>query len=363
VPETAEKRFKLGEKIFRRALTAGIAREDIYLDGLTLAVSAENRAPEVTLKTIELFKQELGAKTVLGVSNVSFGLPRRAEVNAAFLTMALQRGLSLPIVNPYSRPILDAIRLADLLLGKDLYGKAFLASAEEKEREEALKPMVEEEKPIAEQLFDAVLFGNSEGISGLVRKALKAGLGAMEINDKVLVPAMEEVGRRYDRKKFFLPQVILAAEAMRTAFIALKAHIPAAAEKSKGTILLATVRGDVHDIGKNLVAALVENHGYRVVDLGKNVSAIEIINRAEAEKADVIGLSALLTTTMLVMKETVAELRAAVGAKIIVGGAVVTRKFAQEIGADGYGKDASEAVKEIDRLSIPTLEQGNQKSR
>ena len=350
IPETPEARLKLGEKILNRVLKAGIPREDLYLDGLTLSASADTEAPEITLKTIELFKQRLKVKTVLGVSNVSFGLPRRADVNAAFLTMALQRGLDLPIVNPYSQSIQGSIVVADLLLGRDPRASRFLSITKVKEEEVAIPAEEEEKRPLEEQLFDAVLFGNIEGIEPLLRKALKAGLKPMRINDEILIPAMLEVGRRYDRKKFFLPQVIMAAEAMHTAFTVLKPHIPAAEKATKGTVLLATVRGDVHDIGKNIVAVLVENHGYRVIDLGKNVSTIEIINQAEAVKADVIGLSALMTTTMSVMKEAVAELKASLNSKIIIGGAVVTRKFAEEIGADGYGKDAAEAVKEIEKI-------------
>ena len=350
IPATAEERFKLGELILNRVLEAGIPREDLYLDGLTMALSADTFAPEITLRTIEMFKQKLGVHTVLGVSNVSFGLPGRKDINAAFLTMALQKGLDLPIVNPYSEPIVNAVLTSDLLLGKDVNAKNYISRTGIMGEEKAAKPAPIQKRPIEEQIFDAILFGNSDSITSLIKKALKAGFEPMKINDDMLLPAMLEVGRRYDRKKFFLPQVIMAAETMHTAFAELKPHLPSAEAASKGTVILATVRGDVHDIGKNIVAALVENHGYTVIDMGKNVSTIELINKAEAVKADVIGLSALMTTTMTVMKETVAELKSSVSSKIIVGGAVVSRKFAEEIGADGYGKDAGEAVNEIKKI-------------
>jgi len=349
IPETADGRFKLGEKILKTAEQAGIPKEDIYLDGLTLAVSADACAPLTTLKTIEMFRDRLGVNTVLGVSNVSFGLPERKTINSAFLSMAIERGLTLPIVNPYSEPIVESVRLSDLLTGRDTGAQKFLASI--KVRDE-VKEVVEEraKAPVSDRLYDAVLFGNTDGVVPLVQEALKDGIDPMLINDEIMIPAMLEVGKRYDRKTYFLPQVIMAAETMHAAFAELRPHIPAAQGEPKGTILLATVRGDVHDIGKNIVATLVENHGYNVVDMGKNVTAIEIINKAEVVKADVIGLSALMTTTMNVMKDMVTELRSSVSAKIIVGGAVVTRRFAESIGADGYGKDAGEAVKEIERV-------------
>ena len=351
IPETPEARLKLGEKIVKRAAEAGIPKEDIYLDGLTLAVSADSKAPEVTLKTIRLFREKLGVKTVLGVSNVSFGLPKRAAINAAFLTIALNEGLNLPIVNPYSPAIQEAVLTADLLNGRDPQAKRYLTEIGEKEIPEKAPPEAIE-KPLKEQLFDAVLFGNREDVVTLVQKLLKKKAEPMKLNDEILIPAMLEVGERYNRKRYFLPQVIMAAEAMHAAFAVLKPHLRVEGVKAKGTVILATVRGDVHDIGKNIVGTLVENHGFKVIDLGKNVSAVEIINKAESEKADVIGLSALMTTTMEVMREMVAEIKASTDAKIIVGGAVVTRKFAQEIGADGYGKDAAEAVREIEKLTV-----------
>ncbi len=348
IPATVEGRMELGEKILNFALKAGIPRQDLYLDGLTMAASADSQAPIVTLRSIELFREKLGVNTVLGVSNVSFGLPRRADINASFLTMALCRGLSLPIVNPYSAPVHNAVIAADFLNGRDPQARRFLSLSAGREAVKA--PPEKMEKPLEHQLLDAVIFGNREGVVDLVNRALKAKIPPMSINDDILIPAMLEVGRRYDKKKFFLPQVIMAAEAMHSAFAALKPHIPAAEKAHKATLILATVRGDVHDIGKNIVRTLLENHGYRVIDLGKNVSVEEIVRRAAKEEANAIGLSALMTTTMEVMRKTVEEIKSILDIKIIVGGAVVTRAFAEQIGADGYGKDASEAANELEKI-------------
>ena len=347
IPETASGRFELGKKIVDRAIEAGIPREDIYLDGLTMTLSADVNAPQVTLETIRRFKQELGVRTILGVSNVSFGLPRRAEVNAAFLTMALREGLDLPIVNPYSKAVKNAVATADLLLGNDPGAKNYLEYARNLDAPRKGSEDSEHLLTPAEELSEAIVSGNREAAGTLVDQLLKDGLEAMTINDDILIPAILEVGKRYDRKEFYLPQVIMAAEAMHAAFATLKPHLLAAGSTSKGTVVLATVKGDVHDIGKNIVATLVENNGYEVIDLGKNAGAEQVIAAVREHNADIVGLSALMTTTMGVMEEMVKAIKAEINTGIIVGGAVVTRQFAEEIGADGYAKDAAGAVKEI----------------
>ena len=350
IPETAEGRFKLGKLIVNEALKGGIPREDIYLDGLTMTLSADVHAPRITLETIRRFKQELGVRTILGVSNVSFGLPRRAEVNAAFLTMALQEGLDLPIVNPYSKAVKNAVSTADLLLGRDPGAKCYLEFARGIDSPSAKSKGGENELSPAEKLSYAVITGNREETGTLVEQLLKDGVEAIKINDVILIPAILEVGERYDRKEFYLPQVIMAAEAMHAAFATLKPHLLAAGSVSKGTVVLATVKGDVHDIGKNIVATLVENNGYDVIDLGKNIGTNQVIAAIREHSADIVGLSALMTTTMVVMEQMVKEIKAEIETRIIVGGAVVTRQFADEIGADGYAKDAAGAVREIRKI-------------
>lgn len=346
IPATAEERFALGKKILDRAIALGIAKEDVYLDGLTMTVSTDGNAPGVTLETIRRFRRELGVKTILGVSNVSFGLPEREEVNSAFLTMAISAGLSLPIINPYSDEIKNAIYSADLLTGRDKSAKEFLKYARSKVKAETSG--VEKTAHLSPEaaLGQAIIDGDRDTAvkyTGILLKNNEPGI----INDNILIPAMLEVGRRYDKREYFLPQVIMSAEAMHGAFAVLKPHLHKDAGSSKGKIILATVKGDVHDIGKNIVAAIVENHGYEVIDLGKNVGTPEVVDAVKKSGAEMVGLSALMTTTMGVMREMVSEIKAEIPVKIIVGGAVVTRKFAEEIGADGYAKDAGEAAGEI----------------
>jgi len=349
IPDTVEGRFVLGKKIIETALAAGIAKEDIYLDGLTLTVSADISAPQTTLETIRRFRTELGVRTILGVSNVSFGLPNRPEVNAAFLKMALANGLDLPIINPYSAPVMEAVKYADLLTGKDSGSRNFLAFVRSQNKESAGAAALAEISP-EEALKTAVISGHQEAVAAHLKKLLKAGGDPLDINNRLLIPAMMEVGKMYDNKRIFLPQVIMSAEAMHAAFDILKPLLTGDKASFKGRIIFATVKGDVHDIGKNIVAAMMENYGYEVIDLGKNIGSPEIISAVKDRKADLVGLSALMTTTMGVMKAMVREIKQEIPVKIIIGGAVVTRKFAEEIGADGYAKDAAEAAGEIGKM-------------
>jgi len=346
IPETVEGRLKLGKKIVEAALEVGIAKADIYLDGLTLTVSADTNAPKITLETIRRFKAELGVHTVLGVSNVSFGLPNRQQVNAAFLSMALVNGLDLPIINPYSQPVMEALKYSDLLTGKDYASRNFLAYVRGLEKDTDKQTLLRDIS-LEDALKSAIILGNQESAVEHLKKLLKHGKNAFDINDQILIPAMMEVGWLYDKKEIFLPQVIMSAEAMHAAFEILKPLIKGQASVCKGRVIMATVKGDVHDIGKNIIAAMMENYGYEVIDLGKNICSGEIIAAVRNHRADLVGLSALMTTTMGVMRDMVREIKAEARVKIIIGGAVVTRKFAEEIGADGYAKDASEAVSEI----------------
>jgi 5-methyltetrahydrofolate--homocysteine methyltransferase len=332
-----------------RALAAGLRRQDVFIDPLTLAASAEPSGPAEALRALRLIKRELGAVTVMGVSNVSFGLPQRPLVNRAFLAMALEAGLDLPILNPFSAEMMETIRAADLLLGRDPGAGRFIA----RYGGEAPAPArpTTEIQPVEERLREAVIHGHREAVAGLVDAALGDGWEALALNQQVLVPALQEVGRRFDRKEFFLPQMILAAETMQAAFARLKIHFPAGEASKRGKILLATVKGDVHDIGKNVVATVLANYGWQVVDLGKNVPAADIVRRAAEEQADFVGLSALMTTTMVEMGGVIQALKAAgVPVKVIVGGAVLSAEYAREIGADGYGRDAMEAVRLVDLL-------------
>ena len=349
IPETADERLALARKIVNAALEMGIRREDVFIDPLTLTVSAEPKRSAETLKALRLIKSELGVTTVMGVSNVSFGLPNRSLVNRAFLAMALENGLDLPITNPFSESAMQTLHACNLLLNRDPGAKRFIevygGAEEEKSRGQS------DARTLEQKLFDAILHGNRDAIADLVNQALADGWEALKVNEQVLIPALQEVGRRFDKKEFFLPQVILAAETMQTAFAILKELFPAGEAQHRGRVILATVKGDVHDIGKNIVSTVLQNYGWDVVDLGKNVDAREIVAQAKALAADFVGLSALMTTTMVEMGAIIHDLKAAgIPVKVLVGGAVVSQDFADEIGADGYGKDAMEAVRIADLL-------------
>jgi 5-methyltetrahydrofolate--homocysteine methyltransferase len=349
IPETAEDRVKLARKIVNRALDLGIRHEDIFIDPLTLTISAEPKRSAESLKTLRLIKEQLGVTTVMGVSNVSYGLPNRSLINRTFLAMALQNGLDLPILNPFSESARETIHTANVLLNRDPSARKFIEiyGGIEDERAESSK----DTRPVQQRLFDAILYGNREIVLDLLEETLKIIPEAVTINEEILIPALQEVGKRYDRRDFFLPQVILAAETMQDAFTRLRDLYPQGEAQHRGKIILATVKGDVHDIGKNIVATVLRNYGWDVIDLGKNVDTLDIIRQARESSPDFVGLSALMTTTMVEMGRVVKELaRAGIAAKVIVGGAVVTQDFANDVGAAGYGKDAMEAVRIVDLL-------------
>ncbi|MBU1880912.1 dihydropteroate synthase, partial [bacterium] len=350
IPGSAEGRLELARKIVNRGMSIGLRHEDIFIDPLTLAVGAEPERSLESLKTLRMVKEQLGVCTVMGISNVSYGLPNRSLINRTFLSMALQSGLDLPIINPFSETSMQTIAAANVLLNRDhgakLFIDQFVAFTEEKAEAAA------DTRSVDEQLFDAILYGNRDAIVQRIDDVLATGRDALGVNEKILIPALQEVGRRYERKQFFLPQVILAAETMQDAFKRLKDLFPAAEQaQSRGTIVLATVKGDVHDIGKNIVSTILQNYGFKVIDLGKNVDSRDIVKIADKVKANFVGLSALMTTTMVEMGRVIKDLgEAGIKTKVIVGGAVVSKDFAADIGADGYGKDAMEAVRIIDLL-------------
>jgi len=349
IPSTVEERLELARKIVNRGLEIGLRHEDIFIDPLTLAVGAEPDKSLQSLTVLRLIKEQLGVTTVMGVSNVSFGLPNRALINRTFLSMALHNGLDLPIVNPFSESARQTIDTANILLNRDKGARVFIEAYGGVEDERAVAEA--DTRPIEEKLFDTILYGNREVIIQRIEEALDAGWDALGLNEKVLIPALQEVGKRYNSREFFLPQVILAAETMQDAFRRLKELFPTTEAENRGTIVLATVKGDVHDIGKNIVSTVLQNYGYKVIDLGKNVDTKDIVKIAKETKADFVGLSALMTTTMVEMGRIIHDLNeAGVNPAVIVGGAVVNKSFADEIGADGYGKDAMDAVRIIDLL-------------
>lgn len=351
IPETAAGRTRVAGKILEAALAAGLAKEDVVIDCLTLTVSAEQKRAMETIRALRAVRDELGLATVLGVSNISFGLPNRPVLSATFFAMALEAGLAAAIVNPKEERMMDAFRAAMVLLGMDERAEEFIAVYGGVQAAPAVPRGEGPEPAIRELLGFAVIEGDKDGIVALVERALGEGLSPLQISNEGLLPGLEEVGRRFGRNQIFLPQVMLSAETMQAAFARLKQELRGEAAQSLGKILMATVEGDIHDIGKNIVCTLLENHGFEVIDLGKNVPAARILEAAQKHQVDAVGLSALMTTTIQQMEMVLEQLREA-GIKVftMVGGAVVTQDYADAIGADLYAADALEAVAKVKAL-------------
>ena len=355
LPKDQEEKKENIRRISEKAFALGMTKEDIVVDGLVATVGAEPEAAKNVLATIRYCKEELELATICGLSNISFGLPERQFLNTAFLTLAIGSGLTLAIANPSQDLLLNIASAADLLLHKDgsaesyISRMALLTGTEEPAQTKESKA---ETKDPAEVVFHDVISGDEKKIAKDVEELLKTGKTAGEIIDSILIPGINEVGDKYEKKIYFLPQLISSANAMKAALDLLEPMLGGASDAAApGTIVIATVEGDIHDIGKNLVALMLKNYGYRVIDLGKDVTAESILEAAVREKADVIGLSALMTTTMVRMKEVVALAKEKqYEGKIIIGGACITQEYADEIGADGYAADAAGTVKLVERL-------------
>lgn len=344
IPHKADDRLKVAERILDGALGHGLPGNDLVIDPLTLSVSTDQELALETLHAVELIKRKLGLAVTLGVSNISFGLPERGLLNSAFLTMAVAAGLDGAIMNPKNRRMSETLHASAVIKGRDEKALRYIELYGGQQGE-----VKTEESPVqttpADRLFRAVFEGHKESILSLVEESLQQGTDPLEMSDSILIPALEKVGRRFESKDFFLPQVMLSAEAAKIAFGRIKEALKGRETVSRGKIIMATVQGDIHDIGKNIVTMLLENHGFEVLDLGINVSPERIAEVAVADKVDSIGLSALMTTTMLEMGKTVEHLRGkGITCPVMVGGAAVTAEFAAEIGADAYGKNAVEAV-------------------
>jgi 5-methyltetrahydrofolate--homocysteine methyltransferase len=348
IPKSAEERLAVLKSIVEKAQKAGIARQDLICDCLTLTVSAQQKRAEETLRAVRMVKEELALPTVLGVSNISYGLPERSLINSTFLSMAMAAGLDAAIINPGDLQMMETVRAASVLTVRDRDSREFIKIHTRKKKKQKTAPDLGHMDRVTQKVSRAVLLGNRYEIGTFVEEALYSGRSAMEINNSMLIPAIQEVGRQYDRKEIFLPQMILAAETMQEAFKVLKPRFSESGSTYEGTVILCTVKGDVHDIGKNIVGLFLRNHGFRVVDLGKDVHTEEIVKKAVEIKADIVALSALMTTTMMEMQGVIQELRKAQSsARVMVGGAVVTKRYAREIGADGYAKDGVSAVEMV----------------
>ncbi|MFA9462788.1 MAG: homocysteine S-methyltransferase family protein [Velocimicrobium sp.] len=363
LPKNIEEKKEIIHKILDRAYAYGLTKEDIIVDGLVTTVGANKRAAVETLETIRYCKNELSLATICGLSNISFGLPERIFVNTTFLSFAIKEGLTMAIANPSQDLLMNTAFASDLLLNKEEASNRYIEQVAKRpftgmmtasSKSEPGKTAKKGEASSKEQhpIFMDVLKGNSRTILEDVKHSLEQGESPSNIVDKRLIPAINETGELFDQQIYFLPQLISSAEAMKKAIDFLEPMLNETGENKKlGTIVMATVAGDIHDIGKNLVVLMLKNYGFEVIDLGKDVPAVEIIRVAKEKKADVIGLSALMTTTMMEMKHVV-ELAKNENLKsmIIIGGAVITQSFADEIGADGYSRDAKEAVLLVKRL-------------
>lgn len=341
IPQTAAERFRIGKRILDEAQRIGIPKEDVYLDCLTLTASTGENGPAETLTAVRRVREELGLQTVLGVSNISFGLPNRPLINRNFLCMALQNGLTLPIMNPMAEGMTDTVRAFRMLSGFDPNCENFIAAYQDTGTAAAAAPA----QSSTLTLEGAVIRGLRQDAARLTQEALQTHEALAVVND-MLIPALDTVGADYESGKVFLPQLIQAATAAQSAFGVIKASMASQdGDADKGKIVIATVQGDVHDIGKNIVRLLLENYGYDVIDLGKDVPPQKIVDAALENQVKLVGLSALMTTTVGAMEETIRLLNAQYPAcKTVVGGAVLTADYAETIHADCYAKDAKATV-------------------
>ena len=353
LPENIGEKKEIIHKILDEAKRHGLSERDIVVDGLVGTIGANKRAALEVLETIRYCREELGTATICGLSNISFGLPERQFVNSAFLTMAIASGLTMAIANPNQTLLANAALASDLLLNKPEADLKYINGvAKAQISADAPKQTQAQEETGVHPLFTAVVKGKEGQVLELVKKELERGESPAAIIDSCLIPAINHVGELFEKGTYFLPQLIASAETMEKAIDYLEPLLAKERGSEKlDTVVMATVKGDIHDIGKNLVVLMLKNYGYEVIDLGKDVESQKILDTAKKEKASVIGLSALMTTTMTEMKHLVEMAKEQdCEAKIIIGGAVVTESYAQEIGADGYSKDAREAVKLVNRL-------------
>ena len=352
IPETAEERLEIAEKILNTAKGYGIDKKDIIFDTLALTVSADNKSAITTLKSLQLIKETLGCNTSLGVSNVSFGLPCRDAINGTFFTLALENGLSAAIMNPYSIDMMKAYHTYKALKGFDENFAEYINAAHLFTTDNSVTAKTEETtENYSSELEKAIIKGLKETAAIATSKLLKK-FKPLDIVNNEIIPALNVVGKKFEEKTVYLPQLLMSAEAAKSAFNIIKNSMSGDNNSSrKGTVVIATVYGDIHDIGKNIVKLLLENYGFYVVDLGKDVPPGQIVEKVIELNADIAGLSALMTTTVPAMQETVSLLKAkAPWCKTIVGGAVLTQEYADKIGADKYAKDAMEAVRYAEEI-------------
>ncbi len=349
IPPKAEDRFKIAEKIVRKAAEYGIKKENVFIDCLVLTVSAQQKEVQETLKAVRMVKENLGVKTLLGVSNISFGLPNRGFINETFLALALANGLDLPIMNPNESGMMRIVDTYNVLYNYDKGSENYInkyANVTVSTINGATETKVHDQNHNNKDLKSIVVKGLKEEAKNATKELLNQ-YKPLEIVNEYLIPALDEVGEKYEKGILFLPQLIQAAETVKNSFDVLKEEIAKNNTEniSKGKIIVATVKGDIHDIGKNIVKVILENYGYEMIDLGKDVPVETVVKEAKRHNVKLIGLSALMTTTLKSMEDTINALKdSGYKGSIFVGGAVLTADYAEKIGADFYAKDAKESV-------------------
>lgn len=352
IPDTAEGRCDIAERIMLECEKYGIDKKDIIVDPLAMTVSSDDKSGKITLDSVRLIKERLGLKTSLGVSNISFGLPDRSNINALFTSLAFQCGLDCAIMNPYSDEMMRSYYTYLALVGEDKGCMNYIDYAQSHKIEAVTTVSIDKEKDSDDdsKLKRAIIKGIKSDAYSAAKAATKTR-DALSIINEDIVPALDTVGKRFEEKKMYLPQLLMSAEAASKAFEAVKETMGDKENKAKGKIILATVKGDIHDIGKNIVKTLLENYGYEVIDLGKDVEPETVLERAQQENIKLVGLSALMTTTTEAMAETVKLINENMpDTKTVVGGAVLTEEFAEMIGASFYAKDAMETVRYAEEI-------------
>lgn len=360
IPDSAEKRVDIARRIIEEAAKYGIQKKDLLFDTLAMTISADTKAALATLSSLHTIRYELGCHTSLGVSNISFGLPERELVTSTFFALALEQGLSAAIMNPSSVEMMKVYYTYRALHDLDDNCSDYIGFATEYAEKKPVNALVTENKAVAgaedasnnsghTELQTAIIKGLKDRAATLTKEALAAGRKSLNIVNEEIIPALDQVGQGFEAKKMYLPQLLMSAEASQSAFEVIKSEMashPQEGQTSKGRIVIATVHGDIHDIGKNIVKLIMENYGFEVLDLGKDVPEDRVVEETLKFGAPIVGLSALMTTTVPAMEETIRQLREkAPGVKVIVGGAVLTQEYADSIGADFYGKDAMASVR------------------
>lgn len=338
IPQTAQGRIEIAQKIVDTAAKYGIDKKDLIVDALTMTISTDSSNGEETLKAVDYIRNTMGINTVLGVSNISFGLPKRDAVNTAFFTLALQSGLSAGIINPNSQSMMNAYYSFNALKGLDENCTEYIESVTVPEQTAAVGGET--------TLHTAIVKGIKEDAARCAAELLKTN-DSLDVINQYIIPALDEVGDGFEHNRIFLPQLLMSADSAKAAFDVIKEKMILSGKKEENgdKIVIATVHGDIHDIGKNIVKVLLSNYGFDVIDLGKDVPEEEVLRAVQESDVKLVGLSALMTTTVPAMEKTIQLLHENTDAKVVVGGAVLTQSYADMIHADWYGKDAMETVR------------------